>query len=81
MEVSKQSQIALKSNPMGKQSGFYSSLSRSKQNIVTVILKELENLKNLAAQDEVKNKVMDESERIDKLADPENHNKNSDIPM
>ena len=75
MKVSIQSQIMLKSNSVYRQSGFYNSLSGFKQNKVTGILKELDNLKNPAAWEEVKNKLMDESERMDRLPDPKYHKK------
>ena len=39
------------------------------------MIKELENLKNPVAWDEVKNKLMDESERMDRLPDPKYHKK------
>jgi hypothetical protein len=43
------------------------------------MLKVLENLKNPEALDEVKNKLMDKSERIERLSDPEDHKEYPDI--
>ncbi|WP_181717960.1 MULTISPECIES: hypothetical protein [unclassified Psychrobacter] len=43
------------------------------------MLKELENLKNSTAFDEVKNKLMDEPEKMDRLPDPKDHKKYPDI--
>ena len=39
------------------------------------MLKELENLKNPAALDKVKNKLLDEPEKMDRLVDPKYHKK------
>jgi len=38
-------------------------------------------LKNPAALDEVKNKLMNEPERMDRLPEPKDHKKDSDISM
>lgn len=81
MEVSKESQRAIKSQAVVKWSSFYRSLPKSKQNKVTRMLKELENLKNPAALDDVKIKLMNEPKIIDGLPDQKEPKKDPDISM
>lgn len=81
IEVSKESQKAVKSQSVDKWSGFYRSLPKSKQNKVTRMLKELENLKNPAALDDVKIKLMNEPKIIDGLPDQREPKKDPDISM
>lgn len=81
MEVSKESQRAIKSQSVDKWSSFYRSLPKSKQNKVTRMLKELENLKNPAALDDVKIKLMNEPKIIDGLPDHKEPKKDPDISM
>ena len=45
------------------------------------MLKEFENLKNPAALDEVKNKLMDDLERMDRLSNSQDYKRDSDISM
>ncbi|WP_201503164.1 MobV family relaxase [Psychrobacter cibarius] len=81
MDVSKESQTANNAKRVDKWSGFYRSLSRSKQNKVTRILKELENLKNPAALDDVKTKLMNEPKIINDLPEERDHKKDPDISI
>ena len=81
MDVSKGSQTANKSKSVDKWSSFYSLLPRSKQNKVTRMLKELENLKNPAALDDVKTKFMNDPNLINKLPEEKDHKKDPDISM
>ena len=64
---------------MDKWSCFYSSLSRSKRNKVTGVLKELKNLKTLAVLDDVKIKLMNKPKIIDGLPDQKELKKDPDI--
>ena len=81
MKASKESQTAFKSNNKSKQSGFYNSLSRSKQNKVAGMLKELKNLKTPKALDTVKNQLLNESERMDRLLDLKDYKKDPNNSM
>ncbi|WP_352339613.1 hypothetical protein, partial [Psychrobacter sp. 16-MNA-CIBAN-0192] len=80
-KVSKDSQTAIKSQSVDKWNDFYRSLPSSKQNKVSILLKEVEKTKNPNAVELTKEKLMDEPERIDKLINPRIQSKDPDISM
>ena len=81
MELPKESKVAFKSKTVDKWSSFYSSLSMSRQRIVSKELKRIETGKFPDNVEFAKEKFMNEPSLIDILPDPKNQNKDPDISM
>ena len=81
MEVSEASQRSVTTEYRDKWNSFYKTLPRSKRVKVDWVLKVTRNSKDHEAVRVVKNKLMKEPERIDRLPDPKTQDKDRDISI
>ena len=81
MELSEASQRSVTTEYRDKWNSFYKTLPRSKRVKVDWVLKVTRNSKDHEAVRVVKNKLMKEPERIDRLPDPKTQDKDKDISI